>query len=175
MRVFARSRKLVYRGISRNDNHCSDREGRCAPGRVARQPPVCRSVTSRESGFQHATAHRSRSPPALVGVTIGNRRAVHHRSSKINPGPRVPQVIRSTMWGNLGRAPRIIGGGAKNEGVGEHVRTRFHLGLKTTRALRPPVKLRIMRSAPNEENLFLLPDRFSKERTLLKERSSRLT
>ena len=65
--------------------------------------------------------------------------------------------------------------GAKNEGVGEHVRIRFHLGLKTTRALRPPAKLRIMRSAPNEENLFLLPDRFSKERTLLKERSSRLT
>jgi hypothetical protein len=175
MRVSARSRKLVYRGISRNDNHCSDRKDRVPPGQVARQPPVCRWVTSCESGFQHTAAHRSRSPPALVGVTTGNRRAVHHRSSKINPGPRVPQVIRSTMWGNLGRAPRIIGGGAKNEGVGEHVRTRFHLGLKTTRALRPPVKLRIMRSAPNEENLFLLPDRFSKERTLLKERSSRLT
>jgi hypothetical protein len=30
-------------------------------------------------------------------------------------------------------------------------------------------------SAPNEENLFLLPDRVSKERTLLKGRSSRLT
>lgn len=63
----------------------------------------------------------------------------------------------------------------KNEGVGEHVRTRFHLGLDTTRASIPPVKLRIMRSAPNEENLFLLPDRFSRERTPSKERSSRLT
>ena len=175
MRVSAHLRNLVYRGISRNDNHCSDREGRCAPGRVARQPPVCRSVTSRE---KRVPARYGPSIPVTagsVGVTIENCRAVHHRSSKINPGPRVPQVIRSTMWGNLGRAPRIIGGGAKNEGVGEHVRTRFHLGLKTTRALRPPVKLRIMRSAPNEENLFLLPDRFSKERTLLKERSSRLT
>ena len=59
--------------------------------------------------------------------------------------------------------PRVIGG-TKNEGVGEHVRTRFHV-----EGLRPPVKLRTMRSAPNEENLFLLPDRFSKERTLLKD------
>jgi hypothetical protein len=32
--------------------------------------------------------------------------------------------------------------------------------------VRAPVKLRTSRSAPNEENLFLLPDRFSKERTL---------
>ena len=42
-----------------------------------------------------------------------------------------------------------------NEGVGEHVRTRFHAGLWA------PVKLRIVKdTAPNEENLFLLPDRF---------------
>ena len=40
---------------------------------------------------------------------------------------------------------------------------------------RLPVKLRISRSAPNEENLFLLPDRFSPERTPSKMRSSRLT
>jgi hypothetical protein len=35
--------------------------------------------------------------------------------------------------------------------------------------------LRILRSAPNEENLFLLPDRLSSERALSKLRSSRLT
>jgi hypothetical protein len=38
-------------------------------------------------------------------------------------------------------------------------------------ALRP-VKLRTERSAPNEENLFLLPDRFYQERTLLLPRAS---
>jgi hypothetical protein len=40
---------------------------------------------------------------------------------------------------------------------------------------RGPAKLRILRSAPNEENLFLLPDRLSSERALSKLRSSRLT
>ena len=36
----------------------------------------------------------------------------------------------------------------------------FTRSSKPIGALGPPVKLRIMRSAPNEENLFLLPDRF---------------
>jgi hypothetical protein len=44
-----------------------------------------------------------------------------------------------------------------NEGVGEHVRTRFHLGLW---AKLPGEIADHLRSAPNEENLFLLPDRF---------------
>ena len=44
----------------------------------------------------------------------------------------------------------------RNEGVGEHVRTRFHQGEKDRL-----VKLRTSndRSAPNEESLFLLRDR----------------
>jgi hypothetical protein len=65
--------------------------------------------------------------------------------------------------------PGVISAGWRNEGVGEHVRTRFHLGLES------PVKLRIIGSAPNEENLFLLPDRFSKRKNPSKGRSSRLT
>ncbi|THD56758.1 MAG: hypothetical protein E8A46_02635 [Bradyrhizobium sp.] len=40
---------------------------------------------------------------------------------------------------------------------------------------RGPAKLRILGSAPNEENLFLLPDRLSSEQALSKLRSSRLT
>jgi hypothetical protein len=45
----------------------------------------------------------------------------------------------------------------RNEGVGEHVRIRSHC--------RPlgPGEIADQRSAPNEENLFLLPDRFSEE------------
>jgi hypothetical protein len=65
---------------------------------------------------------------------------------------------RSRDFGKF-RAPGTIAPALGNEGVGEHVRTRFHLGDGL------PVKLRILGSAPNEENLFLLPDRFSKERT----------
>ena len=40
---------------------------------------------------------------------------------------------------------------------------------------RPPVKLRTSRSAPNEENLFLLPDRISERANSSKGRSDRLT
>ena len=47
------------------------------------------------------------------------------------PAARAPPVIKSTMWEIWAGAPRIIGGGIKNEGVGEHVRTRFHMKLKT--------------------------------------------
>jgi hypothetical protein len=55
-----------------------------------------------------------------------------------------------------GSAPRSGNGhGSGNEGVGEHVRIRFH-------PAKGPEKLRIRKSAPNEESLFLLPDRFSK-------------
>ncbi|CAN0502856.1 unnamed protein product, partial [Phaeothamnion confervicola] len=50
-----------------------------------------------------------------------------------------------------------------NEGVGEHVRTRLQPGFLG------PVKLRSKDSAPNEESLFLLPDRSPESR------SSRLT
>jgi len=69
------------------------------------------------------------------------------------------------LFKSLGESepPGDISSGSGNEGVGEHVRTRFHLGVES------PVKLRIIGSAPNEENLFLLPDRFSKERTLRKD------
>jgi hypothetical protein len=64
--------------------------------------------------------------------------------------------IERNVWG-LGKSPgKALP--AWNEGVGEHVRTRFH---------RPsgnwtvgPKKLRTaVGFAPNEENLFLLPDR----------------
>jgi hypothetical protein len=47
-----------------------------------------------------------------------------------------------------------------NEGVGEHVRTRFHPGQESAGEIAD-----LKKSAPNEENLFLLPDRFSEERT----------
>jgi hypothetical protein len=82
-----------------------------------------------------------------------------------------PQLAKSTMSG-LGNSGRhaLVGGGA-----GERGRRRTRQDQISRGALRPPVKLRIIGSAPNEENLFLLPDRFSKERTLSKVRSSRLT
>src|SRR4051794_30747379 len=43
----------------------------------------------------------------------------------------------------------------ENEGVGEHVRTRFHVGPKAAGEIAEPLR----RTAPNEENSFLLPDR----------------
>ena len=46
--------------------------------------------------------------------------------------------------------------GLMNEGVGEHVRTRFHVGPKAACEI---AELSERRTAPNEENSFLLPDR----------------
>jgi hypothetical protein len=43
----------------------------------------------------------------------------------------------------------------ENEGVGEHVRTSFHVGPKATCEIAEP----LTENRTNEENLFLLPDR----------------
>jgi hypothetical protein len=80
--------------------------------------------------------------------------------------------VRELSEMNLGKSKhRRQWRGNGNEGVGEHVRTRFHLGLLG------PVKLRSSQGDPHrtKKNLFLLPDRFLKERALSKIRSSRLT
>lgn len=146
MRVSARLRNLVYRGISRNDNHCSDRVAR-----TLRNPAI-----GALEGTVPAPRNSTREPRPV-------------RDTHNCPPRDAPQVVRSTMWGIWAGAPCIIGGGSRERG---RRRTRQdQISLKAQNqleALRPPVKLRIMRSAPNEENLFLLPDRFSKERTLLK-------
>ncbi|MBI5264292.1 MAG: hypothetical protein HY852_21020 [Bradyrhizobium sp.] len=51
--------------------------------------------------------------------------------------------------------------GEGNEGVGEHVRTKSHLGRKAAGEIAEPW----WGSAANEENLFLLPDRKPGERS----------
>jgi hypothetical protein len=74
--------------------------------------------------------------------------------------------LRKTTTGGQGvgrkpaKAPARERERSGNEGVGEHVRTRFHGGPWG------PVKLRTMRSAPNEENLFLLPEGLSRSELL---------
>ncbi len=71
---------------------------------------------------------------------------------------------RSSQSGRSGERGRSWG----NEGVGEHVRTRFHAGLLA------PLKLRVVRiPAPNEEKLVssagpVLKERASFERTLFR-------
>lgn len=67
-------------------------------------------------------------------------------------------AVRSAMCG--GKGMPAIPRPQENEGVGEHVRTRFHLGPKASREIAEPLR----RTAPNEENSFLLPDR-EKERS----------
>jgi hypothetical protein len=109
------------------------------------------------------------------------RSAIPHSASKtrVNAllalrsirGTRPHGAFSTVMSGGIVKSKRqaLSAWAQGNEGVGEHVRTRFHL--------RPlePVKLRTERSAPNEESLFLLPDRLSKRANSSKIRSSRLT
>ena len=90
--------------------------------------------------------------------------------SRVSNRTQVDVRERSEM--NLGKSKhRRQWRGNRNEGVGEHVRTRFHLGPLG------PVKLRSSQGDPHrtKKHLFLLPDRFLKERALSKIRSSRLT
>lgn len=57
------------------------------------------------------------------------RRCSGHEKS---PAARCAAGGQTDDMGNLGAgAPRIFGGGGKNEGVGEHVRTRFHFNLRS--------------------------------------------
>jgi len=76
------------------------------------------------------------------------------------PGPRshgsaIASSVRSAMSGKgMPAIPRP----QENEGVGEHVRTRFHVDPKAACEIAEPL---FRRTAPNEENSFLLPDRQS--------------
>jgi hypothetical protein len=55
-----------------------------------------------------------------------------------------------------GKGCRQYPGLNENEGVGEHVRTRFQMGPKAAYGIAEPL---FKETAPNEENSFLLPDR----------------
>jgi hypothetical protein len=85
----------------------------------------------------------------LQKTTAGDRVSVASRQRRQPGNARVPGTKAFRKQGRSG-----------NEGVGEHVRTRFHGGPWG------PVKLRTMRSAPNEENLFLLPEGLSRSELL---------
>jgi len=81
--------------------------------------------------------------------------AANDSSPQPSPAPRQRGhvTVRSAMWEKgMPAIPRP----QENEGVGEHVRTRFHVGPKAACEIAEPLR---RRTAPNEENLFLLPDR----------------
>ena len=69
------------------------------------------------------------------------------------PRQRGHVSVRLAMWEmGMPAIPRP----QENEGVGEHVRIKFHVGPKAGCEIAEPLG---RRTAPNEENLFLLPDR----------------
>ncbi len=103
-------------------------------------------------------------------------------SGPIGTEGALPRVVTARTWqadrpkgmsGYLGKAPGKAHR-AWNEGVGEHVRTRFH-GLRGNWTLEPKKLRTAVGFAPNEENLFLLPDRPLSGANSLERRSSRLT
>jgi hypothetical protein len=177
-RISARPQHSVYPAVSQNDNHRhSEHEGHRVQRRVAtRRATPCVGVIPRKMArypVHRSTAIHYRRPRLEYRVTRrrGRRRPVTagppaRLMHKKPPAPK-PRAIRTILFGGLSAGHHLPGPG--NEGVGEHVRTRFHVG-----ALGPG-EIADQRSAPNEENLFLLPDRFSERANSSKGRSSRLT
>jgi hypothetical protein len=106
MRISAHVRNLVYRGISPNDNHRS--------GVVSETP--CHAVI----GTFESTG------PGAAG------RLAQHPSDRAAILPRnAPQVANSNDVGGwaIPGGTHLSAAAQENEGVGEHVRTRFHVGL----------------------------------------------
>ena len=155
----------VYPAVLQNDNHRCREQHRTAfpktrchtsrrsvagvmPARLRdlRHTATWRSIPGRGTGIPD---HR----PARAATAGDCRAACPDRRTK-NPRLRSRGRSGRLFWGILGsrRAGHRLPG-PRNEGVGEHVRIRFHM-----EALGPG-EIADQRSAPNEENLFPLPDR----------------
>ncbi len=146
MRVCEPSRNSVYPAISRNDNHWRG----CHH--------VWNGQGSRPSFSVVMPAAGSARSPAFAATTAGNCRGLPRpMPGALGPWHKFWRRGRSGRLSQIGkcrcRAPSAPAGEREcsfrkrisfqkreprlgNEGVGEHVRTRFHLGE------RPPVKLR---------------------------------
>ena len=92
----------------------------------------------------------------LFGLTLPQ--ATHEK-----PPALVPRVVRTIASKNLGNrsAPGAIRAGSGNEGVPRE-RGRRRTRQDQISLGQDAGEIADQRSAPNEENLFLLPDRFSK-------------
>ena len=127
------------------------------PGRGAPLSPLPRRAGTHEKAGVLMDPDQQRTANAPRSIR-GTRKISHPYAA---PCRGKAGMIRNEYSLGLGKskAPGTNGAGSGNEGVGEHVRTRFHWGKEIAGEIAD------LRSAPNEENLFLLPDRFSKERT----------
>jgi hypothetical protein len=83
--------------------------------------------------------------------------------TSVRRGPRLPKGVQGSgvrrlrsQFNNVGKGNAGNTPASGNEGVGEHVRTIFQIDPKAACGIAEPFE---GRTAPNEENLFLLPDR----------------
>ncbi|MET4348112.1 hypothetical protein ABIC08_008160 [Bradyrhizobium sp. RT9b] len=126
-------------------------EGRA--GKATRAPRVAAPPRGRQAAQREARDFSNRNDGFALRLR-GERRG-KRQSPQPSPAPRQRGhvTVRSAMWEKgMPAIPRP----QENEGVGEHVRTRFHVGPKAACEIAEPLG---RRTAPNEENLFLLPDR----------------
>ena len=142
-------------------DHCRGHSP-CCHSRLVRNCALERGTSVRRSLTTRAPPSRRTACPVKPGDDTANGEAAcERRASGRSPG--VPQgsssngAITSRAPDQQCRGERDAGNApaSGNEGVGEHVRTRFHFGRGPLVKLRSPLK----RTAPNEENSFLLPDR----------------
>jgi hypothetical protein len=132
MRVSADLRKSVYPGISRNDNHWSGLVPRMLRSVIIARTRVCDAPW--------LAAWCAADPGSIESDWSRLRGAAQERRTA--SGTRCscrPRVVRSKREykcrdrGNRGAGRHWRGTG--NEGVGEHVRTRFHLRLASPSGL----------------------------------------
>jgi hypothetical protein len=154
-------RKLVYRSAWRTDNHRIKRA--VAPAESERSVSGPRGRPGRDDRAR--TIQASCDPSDCDKATTarcaddGPRRG-HPKARTPKGGP--PRSRRRPNRLFLEKRPGTIR--PEGEGVGEHVRTRFH---RKQTAAGETADLR-EGSAPNEESLFLLPDRLRRRERLPK-------
>ena len=174
-----RSRDSVYLSISQYDNHRSKGEEYARVYRATSPADVTPLTGSRlrlrpmtgSSRLSRAPLQCSGVPDRPLAGDDGGDCRDDGSSRRETSRPRAGNDQINNLRG-MGRSKAP---GSKCAGFGERGRRRTRQDQTSRGAWRPGEIAELGRSAPNEENLFLLPDRFSKEPGSPKGRSSRLT
>jgi hypothetical protein len=168
MRVSARLRNLVYPAVWQSDNHWSNGQGHRTPRyalRYSRSLAIDRRRPGRLDQPLEPVIGRRVAPTRWRAMTAGNLFGVTlPQATHEKPPALVPRVVRTIASKDLGNrsAPGASRAGSGSEGVPQGTRASANTSGPDFTWAKTAGEIADQRSAPNEENSFLLPDRFSK-------------